>query len=669
METMQKSGIDLHLKTLIGRWTGHNDSLEGGAGHDRYRFTGNFGHDTITDSDDDGAILIGTEGQTLRGQYVGIGKRNGYALNLGSGKYAGLAVYEDARSTTGHRAIITLGTDANNTITINNFNLNAAQTDQGYLGIKLDPTQRLVISADNSSNVFADLNFDVSSLAGKTSNFIERAGKTFTISLSQAAAEGSKLILNIAGAVSDKLKAILGDSTVDANGAEITLTEGQTTVSFSLVSDSEITADQLGSISAQYQTDSNDPNNSAGNTSVSSNTWGLTLKDAGTPDSTLRGDYAVKVDTTDTSGTGYTRIIRTHADGQIITVWREGEQRYFLDGQNNLIADAAGELVTDNVISGNAGNDKIEGLTGSDLLSGGQGNDQIDGGEGADMIGGGSGADRILGGDGDDYISSSAGIVTDHQNITSTDTWNTYGLPAGKTAIVTQARWGVYEETEADGSKVQIWSGIGPTRTDTAATEGDVVDAGAGNDHVIGSWAADRIKGGTGDDDIDGLAGDDIIEGNEGDDDLIGDGITKAGYLSSVDAASHGKDFIDGGEGKDTIDGQGGADQLFGGNGDDSIYGDSSVASSNAYAVSLQYHGDDYLDGEADKDSLHLLFTTNSIANYAEYMPAKCSKRLKNRRESSKPHFSHRKCKPYQHVAAIDTAQSAIEFVVNRGVA
>ncbi len=41
-----------------------------------------------------------------------------------------------------------------------------------------------------------------------------------------------------------------------------------------------------------------------------------------------------------------------------------------------------------------------------------------------------------------------------------------------------------------------IWSGIGSTRTDTAATEGDVIDAGAGNDRVIGSWAGDRIAHG-----------------------------------------------------------------------------------------------------------------------------------------------------------------------------
>jgi hypothetical protein len=301
------------------------------------------------------------------------------------------------------------------------------------------------------------------------------------------------------------------------------------------------------------------------------------------------------------------------------------------------------------------------------------GDDCLDGGKGNDKVSGQGGADQLFGGDGNDYISSSAGIATDHQNITSTDTWNTYGLPAGKEVIVTQARWGVYKDGPGDDATT-IWSGIGPTRTDTAATEGDVIDAGAGDDNVIGSWAADRIEGGLGDDEIDGLAGSDIIEGNEGDDELSGDGITKAGYLSSVDAANHGADFIDGGEGKDEIDGQGGADQLFGGNGDDKIFGDSGVKSDSPYAVALQYQGDDYIDGEGGNDyaegnkgddTIYGGATPIFVANYTGNMPAKCSKGLKNRRKTSKPSCAYRKYKPNQLVAHMDIARSATEFVVN----
>ncbi len=313
-------------------------------------------------------------------------------------------------------------------------------------------------------------------------------------------------------------------SAVAANGAGIELAEGQAFVSFALISDTEIEADQLGNTIGYEEIPSDD------------------------------------------------------------------------------------EKVNDNAIFGSAGKDKILGLTGSDLPSGGAGNDVIYGGEGNDLIAGGKGADNIQGGDGDDYISSSADVNKSHQAINGTDTWSAYGLPAGSPPISTQARFGVYESQEADGGKVTVWSGIGSTREDTAATEGDVIDAGAGNDRVIGSWAADRIKGGTGDDSISGLAGDDIIEGNEGDDNLSGDGIVKASYLNSVDAANHGADFIDGG------------------------------ASSR--------------------------ITTNSIANYVDNITGNCSKRFKNRRETSFKLLKCRKHKPNQQIAVIEPAQSATEFIV-----
>lgn len=49
--------------------------------------------------------------------------------------------------------------------------------------------------------------------------------------------------------------------------------------------------------------------------------------------------------------------------------------------------------------------------------------------------------------------------------------------------------------------------------TNTTTTEGDVIDAGAGDDWVMGNWADDRIQGGLGNDQLDGLAGNDVIEG------------------------------------------------------------------------------------------------------------------------------------------------------------
>jgi hypothetical protein len=199
-------------------------------------------------------------------------------------------------------------------------------------------------------------------------------------------------------------------------------------------------------------------------------------------------------------------IKRRNADNQEIIAVRAGELYYVRDGQGNLVAGTDqptqkpiyGEVdgqrqivgyeeipsddaqVTTNAIFVSAGKDKILGLSGSDLLGGFGGNEEIDGGSGADMIGGGTGSDNIKGGDGDDYISSSANVMKSNQQYGKDDAWQNYGLPQGKEAIRTQALWGTHVDTESDGGKVTIWHGI--TETDTSTTDGDVIDAGAGDD-------------------------------------------------------------------------------------------------------------------------------------------------------------------------------------------
>lgn len=57
--------------------------------------------------------------------------------------------------------------------------------------------------------------------------------------------------------------------------------------------------------------------------------------------------------------------------------------------------------------------------------------------------------------------------------------------------------------------------------TNTASTEGDVIDAGAGDDQ------------------IDGMGGNDVLEG--------GDGIFKAGFMNTAKAQFHEVNFVDGG--------------------------------------------------------------------------------------------------------------------------
>ena len=52
-------------------------------------------------------------------------------------------------------------------------------------------------------------------------------------------------------------------------------------------------------------------------------------------------------------------------------------------------------------------------------------------------------------------------------------------MPAGTEPLANGGTWGVYVGDEAGGGKVTIWSGIGST--DTGSTDGDVIDARAGD--------------------------------------------------------------------------------------------------------------------------------------------------------------------------------------------
>lgn len=356
---------------------------------------------------------------------------------------------------------------------------------------------------------------------------------------------------------------------------------------------------------------------------------GITLDDApaapppGTDtDRVLNGDFLARTETL--SGPP---LQRSNPEGQLVDVVQTGGLYFVKDAQGNLQAGTEAptqtpifndqheiigytetpsddRMVLDNVLFGGAGNDRIHGLTGNDALSGGAGNDVIDGSEGDDMMAGGAGADTITGGAGDDYISASADIDADHQQLGPTDEWTNWGLPSGKTALHQGSTWGTYVEDDTQAFKVTVWSGMTDTRTDMAASEGDTIDAGAGDDRVMGSWAGDRIQGGEGNDQLDGLAGADIIEGGAGNDAIDADGIVKTGYLNSVDAAQHGADFADGGEGDDEIAGGGASDQLFGGAGADRMFGDSGGKSDGEYFVDLAHHGADYLDGEDGDDYL-----------------------------------------------------------------
>ena len=107
-----------------------------------------------------------------------------------------------------------------------------------------------------------------------------------------------------------------------------------------------------------------------------------------------------------------------------------------------------------------------------------------------------------------------------------------------------------------DGNDIILGQGGNDTLDGQAGI--DSVNGEAGDDSLIGGGGADSLSGGVGNDTVNGNAGNDSIFGNEGNDSLIG---------------GSDNDTLDGFLGDDTIRGQGGADSLFGGGGADSLDG------------------------------------------------------------------------------------------------
>jgi glucose/arabinose dehydrogenase/Ca2+-binding RTX toxin-like protein len=250
-----------------------------------------------------------------------------------------------------------------------------------------------------------------------------------------------------------------------------------------------------------------------------------------------------------------------------------------------------GSLGADN-LSGGTENDSLVGGAGNDTMDGGDGNDQLDGGTENDNLTGGNGNDALLGGAGSDSLNGKAGDdVADGG--TGTDTWTFEGTnnvdflavdwDAASSQLVGTRRLtsgGPVVETDRASliEKLTVLALAANDRVDlsllhaadiTAAglTSPSTLDAGSGNDTVLGSAGQDSIRGGgtqgadddslvggAGNDSIDGGAGNDNIDGGTGNDSLIG---------------GAGNDFIFGGDDDDTMDGGLGTDTLDGGLGTD----------------------------------------------------------------------------------------------------
>lgn len=544
-----------------------DDILQGGFGNDSYIYAvgGSFGKDTIDDIDGLGRIQLG-------GEFLSGGKsmgRNSWLGKTANGTLVSYKLRDSGSSSIGKQLVIATASGATNTITVNHFDLVAAQSEAGYLGIKLDSAPKLVLQQNAEANPFSDYDFDPSNVHGSVM-VAEGGSSSYVLYLNRAAKSTDTIKLEFAGQ-SDQFQLIYGGERVPGNGAMIALVDGQTEVRFSLVQTTEITANASTQMTATYQ---------SGSESATSNMWGIDVIDGGEVARTYSGDQRALL-----------RGIEVE-QGSILP----GDSRYNTYkwsattwNVNGTLDGGTAEEGFNDVINGQGGNDKIRGLGGNDALSGLAGDDDIDGGTGDDLIGGGTGSDTIHGGDGNDYIFGATGLGV-FARVGPNDNWSS---PGGEPVLAMGSNWGVYQGAENEYTV----SGGGSTTMDGT---GDVVYAEAGNDLVVGGLGKDYIDGGEGNDRLTGHGGDDVLVGGGGADYLNGDGIKELDRYETLAEDQHGKDFLDGGAGGDSLLGGGADDVLYGGEGADLLWGDDQTED----LLAGQYHGADYLDGQDGNDQL-----------------------------------------------------------------
>jgi Ca2+-binding RTX toxin-like protein len=194
-------------------------------------------------------------------------------------------------------------------------------------------------------------------------------------------------------------------------------------------------------------------------------------------------------------------------------------------------------------IKGGSGNDVLTGNAEPNIIDGNAGNDDISGGRGGNCNGD---LDTLNGNDGDDtfQMGAAANCKDNVDGGAGSDTAN-YELRA---AALTISLDGIANDGNAEADNLR--PGI------------EIVLGGAGNDTITGGAGDDALHGGPGNDVIKGGAGNDLLVGDTGSDNLAGEAgddffdeasATDSHYASPLSSFG-GQDVIHGGAGINTCD-------------------------------------------------------------------------------------------------------------------
>lgn len=561
-------------------------TLLGGLGNDTYQFEGAFGRDFVLDQEGLGSIQI--DGKTL-GEARSAGKADVWVADL-DGQHVGLAVYNDAASTTGKKLVITRAGSTSDSITIDNFDLTKAKSASGYLGIKLESKMRLALSDKPGLSPFEDPRFETGALAGLTS-VQDGGGDVFSVHLNQPAQAGDTVTLSL-NALRDQFKFVAGGTVLPTDAAVLTLAEGQTEVIFALMQTGDLAATGSARIEASYKGKAQD--DAGAIQQVAANKWDVSLVASTAPQPALTYDLATLA-----SSDAFDRLSQAQRDVglHVTNAMQAGANRHGAVGGAgaDILEGGANAATSRQLLEGQAGDDVIyagasvglaaaitagetQAASGNGFvsLSGGTGNDRLLGGAGDDVLYGGAGDDTIVGGGGADIILADGnGAALALGNAAEAHGSGGNDPSTGQMRMllmsVTMARIGVtpsnsvgqstrttdlrsfsfnpLAEMDMSGLLTMRAEDIRPLEGDTntylqgsqftfAQLNGN--EAFMSNVGKAAGAGADTIYAGAGDDVVNAGAGDDIVFSGTGNDMV-------AGY--------DGDDFIEGGEGDDWLDG------------------------------------------------------------------------------------------------------------------
>jgi Ca2+-binding RTX toxin-like protein len=195
------------------------------------------------------------------------------------------------------------------------------------------------------------------------------------------------------------------------------------------------------------------------------------------------------------------------------------------DEGDNRIEGAAGADVlvgaggTDRLIGG-GGDDMLSGGGGNDVVEGGTGADSLDGGDANDTLDGGAGSDALTGGDGNDVLKFSA--ATGSGDVDTVDGGSGLDVLVASFAAATDPAGLRYSIVDMGDGSYSGWYAQGAERVEFSGIEAFQINGSAFDDHLLGGARADYLFGGAGNDLIEGGGGNDLIVGADGSDTLIG---------------------------------------------------------------------------------------------------------------------------------------------------